>query len=319
MTYSCCDFTDDISSALDVELPDDSPDDNVSGLADLALAEIDRLQESGKAFVAALGAFTTMPDDTERAADAMTGMRISFAELRQVKAALAGVPVIPASVVFVAIFETRHGDETRTFHRLEDAQAWRRDIATENWAAHLDEDKPADPQETADAYFERVGESRGDFFRIEECKMEGPAAPSPGIDWRAIAQELAGALSSCSHQIGQMSGMFDDDDGTIAAAVDDADKAEERYRKAGAVDPVAPAPATRTIWTLTTDGDECPLTTSVHPTEQDAMESVRNVLEDDCKPDVLERLPTMTADELSEVWGEINEGACIIESHAVPA
>jgi hypothetical protein len=80
-----------------------------------------------------------------------------------------------------------------------------------------------------------------------------------------------------------------------------------------------PAPATRTVWTLTTDGDNCALTTSVHPTKDDAAESVRDTLRGDCKPSQLASLEAMTAEELSEAWGEINDGACIIESHEMPA
>jgi len=43
MTYSCCDFTDDILNALEVNVPLESAD-NPSKQADLALAEIERLQ-----------------------------------------------------------------------------------------------------------------------------------------------------------------------------------------------------------------------------------------------------------------------------------
>lgn len=145
-----------------------------------------------------------------------------------------------------------------------------------------------------------------------------PGAPS--VDWRSIAQDLAGALNFCTDQIGQMSGMFNDSDGKIQESLDDAEHASDRYAAAVKDSPDAPAPATRTIWTLATDGDNCPLTISVHTTEADAMESVRGVLEDDCKnPEILARLETMTAAELSAAWEETNDGACIIESHEMPA
>ncbi|WP_454629577.1 hypothetical protein [Bradyrhizobium cenepequi] len=161
--------------------------------------------------------------------------------------ALDGPCIIEAQTVTlppfaVAIYETRHGDETRLYASSDDARAWRNQIAGENWAARMDDEKPADPTEAADAYFERVGEMRGDFFRIEELEVSGSlalAAPPP--DWRKIADDLAGALDSCTHQIGQMSGMFDDEDGTIAAAVEGADEATGAYRKAVAGLPVAPS------------------------------------------------------------------------------
>lgn len=40
-----------------------------------------------------------------------------------------------------------------------------------------------------------------------------------------VIYELVAALNGCLHQISQMRGMFNDEDGTIQAAVDDADEA----------------------------------------------------------------------------------------------
>jgi hypothetical protein len=57
MSYSCIDFVDSILDALGIEL-DDQDLDNPSAQADLALAEIERLQkiESGlNGFVASVG------------------------------------------------------------------------------------------------------------------------------------------------------------------------------------------------------------------------------------------------------------------------
>ncbi|MCK1577823.1 hypothetical protein IVB09_41275 [Bradyrhizobium sp. 174] len=321
MTYSCTDFTDDIIGALDVTIPD-SADDSPSDQADICMAEIGRLQSSEKAFAAALGAFVVMPDEAERPADAMTGMRISFAELRQVKAALAGVPVLPAPQIFVAIFETRHGDETRAYHSLDTARAWRREVAAENWASRMpdDEVRPADAQEAADVYFERVGEMRGDFFRIEELEIAGPVAPSPGVDWRAIAQELAGALGSTVQQIEQMEGMFDDGDGTIAASLKDAKAASACYRAALKIGPAASAPAARQVWTLTTDGDNMGIGTSVYTCEADALNAACEVLRIGYKAKPMpDNLDTLDAEAISDLWAESFDGACIIESHDLPA
>lgn len=95
MTYSCSDFTDDIINSLNLVIPDES-DDNPSDQADLAMAEIERLQAVDKVaasftpgLAALLASFGTMPDDACRAAEHMTGMRISYGELRAVKAAMA--------------------------------------------------------------------------------------------------------------------------------------------------------------------------------------------------------------------------------------
>lgn len=44
MSYSCTDFTDDILNALEINVPDES-EDSPSDQADLALAEIERMQQ----------------------------------------------------------------------------------------------------------------------------------------------------------------------------------------------------------------------------------------------------------------------------------
>lgn len=49
-------------------------------------------------------------------------------------------------------------------------------------------------------------------------------------DHREVLDEAAGALSACVEQIGQMEGMFDDEDGTIADAVEAAEDALESIR-----------------------------------------------------------------------------------------
>ncbi len=138
-------------------------------------------------------------------------------------------------------------------------------------------------------------------------------------DWRVIARDLAGALDACTGQIGQMRGMFDDGDGEIAQALEDAEKAAARYTKAVAPAPDAPAPATRTIWTCTTDGDECELTVTVHNTEAEAHERVREDLRKDCKPHQLASLNALPASELADAWEDTNDGYCAIESHEIAA
>lgn len=79
--------------------------------------------------------------------------------------------------------------------------------------------------------------------------------------------------------------------------------------------PTAPAPAKVTVWTCTTEGDNCPLTTTVHATEAEAQERVRDDLRADCKPSKLEHLNAMPAADLPGAWQDKNDGACIIESH----
>ncbi|WBU27565.1 hypothetical protein OOZ54_12760 [Rhodopseudomonas palustris] len=135
----------------------------------------------------------------------------------------------------------------------------------------------------------------------EICAALGapPAAPSP--DWRRIAQELAGALDACTHQIGQMRGMFDDADGTIREAVNAADEAAESYRAA-----VAGSLPPATIWTVYTDGDNLNQRVTVHATKKHAEQRVRKDLDD------------QTAENVAEQWEKEADGACIIEEHELP-
>lgn len=85
-----------------------------------------------------------------------------------------------------------------------------------------------------------IGDMWGEY-ELTSHHIDIPAAPSVAIDWQAIARDLAGALSSCSDQIGQMRGMFDDGDGAIAEAVEAADEASEAYTTACAASPDTPS------------------------------------------------------------------------------
>lgn len=48
--------------------------------------------------------------------------------------------------------------------------------------------------------------------------------------WREAADELQGALDSCVTQIEQMKGLFNDEDGNIQSALDEAEQADGMYR-----------------------------------------------------------------------------------------
>lgn len=67
-----------------------------------------------------------------------------------------------------------------------------------------------------------------------------------------------------------------------------------------------------TVWTATTEGNNCPVTTTVHATESDAL---RRVLADlDLPPNWR---GSATNDQVCTAWSEHNDGPCIIEEHAV--
>ncbi|MGR4927302.1 hypothetical protein ACIPUD_10895 [Bradyrhizobium sp. CAR08] len=155
---------------------------------------------------------------------------------------------------------------------------------------------------------------------LADVPMLPPAAPSPGIDWRSIAQDLAGALSSTMQQIEQMQDMFGDEDGTIAQSLEDAEAARARNHAAGKIAPDAPAPTTRKVWTLTTDGDNMGIGTEAFATEAEALAAARDVLRTGYKSKPMpDNLDTLDAEAISDLWAESFDGACIIESHDLPA
>lgn len=74
--------------------------------------------------------------------------------------------------VTFARLETRYGNETRAYIDPAKAEAWRQEIAAENWDSIMfsNDDKPEDPEELANAYFERAGD-RDEFFGSERIEV----------------------------------------------------------------------------------------------------------------------------------------------------
>jgi hypothetical protein len=79
----------------------------------------------------------------------------------------------------------------------------------------------------------------------------------------------------------------------------------------------APAPAMVTVWTCTTEGDNCPLTTTAHASQAEAFERVRDDLRADCPGHQVASLNGMSASDMPDEWERKYDGACIIESHEV--
>ncbi len=248
MSYSCTDFTDDILNALKIEVPDEA-EDSPSDQADLALAEIERLQKAER-----------------------PGLHFDNQETGII---LAGLRMIQRMGV--------HSDEE--------------DIAS------------------GGGEFEPFGDD--DIDALCE-RLNTPVSTSTNIDWRSIARDLAAALQSATGQIEQMRGMFDDSDGAIAQALKDADEASEAYTKAAASLPAAPSSDNVTVWTLTTDGDNMGIETRAFLSEGAALGAARDGLRMTDKP-LPNNLNALPSADISNLWGEIFDGACIIERHDVAA
>lgn len=66
-----------------------------------------------------------------------------------------------------------------------------------------------------------------------------------------------------------------------------------------------------TIWTATTDGDNCETFTSAHGTPSEAEQRIRDGLNDYIDAS------TLTGEALVEAWEQKFDGACIIRAHEV--
>ena len=69
--------------------------------------------------------------------------------------------------VVVAIYEHRHGMDTRVFGLWGKAQAWKDVIGADNWYRVSEDPQPEDP--CGDEYFDLVN---GEWFNVEECEVE---------------------------------------------------------------------------------------------------------------------------------------------------
>lgn len=69
------------------------------------------------------------------------------------------------------------------------------------------------------------------------------------------------------------------------------------------------------VWTATTDGNNRPLRTTVHATEDDAIKRVRDDFSVGRSVERLAEIAAIPDDELPMAWTRENYGACIIDDH----
>lgn len=89
------------------------------------------------------------------------------------------------------------------------------------------------------AYHDMRAKARATIAKVEGAKIE--EASSPQNPFRELLTDAAGVISSLEDQVSQMRGMFNDEDGTIQAAMDEADAFWPRYdhlKKTGELLPV---------------------------------------------------------------------------------
>jgi hypothetical protein len=93
------------------------------------------------------------------------------------------------------------------------------------------------PAKSRDGSPARLAPDEGYWLALERTAA---ALEAQGTTARDLLQECLGAMDSADHQIGQMSGMFGDEDGTIAEAVKALDDAGARVRAFLAGEPIPP-------------------------------------------------------------------------------
>jgi hypothetical protein len=72
-----------------------------------------------------------------------------------------------------------------------------------------------------------------------------------------------------------------------------------------------------TVWTLTTEGDNCPVSTTVYASEAEALAILRRDLCADCHPSERRNLAALPDDELTDEWSRRFDGPCRVESHEI--
>lgn len=70
-------------------------------------------------------------------------------------------------IVYVALYEHKHGVDVSVFSSEAKAHEWSIEIAEEYWDDWMDEQKPEDKDELASQYWEEVGDHHpGEYFSI---------------------------------------------------------------------------------------------------------------------------------------------------------
>lgn len=77
--------------------------------------------------------------------------------------------------IWVTAYEDKHTSNPALAGYATEAEARgaRNDHAADNWDDHFDddEDKPSDPEELADAYFDRVSEGRSEYMAVDSITI----------------------------------------------------------------------------------------------------------------------------------------------------
>lgn len=74
------------------------------------------------------------------------------------------------ATVWVTMYDHKHGTDIEVFESEASAEAYRQELADDWWDDFMEEDRPTDPKEAADAYF-TAGAKHGEFFDVREQRV----------------------------------------------------------------------------------------------------------------------------------------------------
>lgn len=84
-----------------------------------------------------------------------------------------GAARIEPQKIWIGLWTHREGVDARAFSSPEQAEAWRQEIADDNWDDEMNVERPETPAEMADIYFDTLMERNGgEFFDVETSLLD---------------------------------------------------------------------------------------------------------------------------------------------------
>lgn len=101
----------------------------------------------------------------------VAGLAVRLTRRQRTGTSLTFTPVLPASaMVWVTMYDHKHGTDIEVFESEAAAEAYRQELVGDYWDDTMEEAKPSDPKEAADAYF-AAGAKHGEFFDVREQRV----------------------------------------------------------------------------------------------------------------------------------------------------
>lgn len=130
-------------------------------------------------------------------------------------------------LIYIGIYEHKHGTDARVFSTEDEVMAWRDDIAEEFWDEEFDDVKRPG-ENIGERYFELMGEcsGRSEYFTVKTDTIAESAIEVAvrTIDWKLLGEQKAYCLNEAANDrvVGQIyDGLINMIDAIQDAAVKD--------------------------------------------------------------------------------------------------